>query len=156
MWPLQPQVVVWDWHVILWCLRLGLWFIDSTTQLLITLFLKMIDIACAVVQTFGGKNLLRVGVILQRGIIILLMFCLPCWGLLINAQAILLCMGQDPEVARWVAVPNMQQCYHCKCLSTLTNNISGLKSVLYRVRLSRYPIYSICTGTDSFHIHNMC
>ncbi|XP_070685244.1 multidrug and toxin extrusion protein 1-like [Pempheris klunzingeri] len=51
-------------------------------------------------QTFGAKNLLRVGVILQRGIIILLLFCLPCWGLLINAQAILLCLGQDPEVAR--------------------------------------------------------
>uniref|UniRef100_A0A8C5DTZ8 Multidrug and toxin extrusion protein 1-like n=1 Tax=Gouania willdenowi TaxID=441366 RepID=A0A8C5DTZ8_GOUWI len=50
--------------------------------------------------TFGGKNLLRVGGILQRGIIILLLFCLPCWALLINAQAILLCMGQDPEVAR--------------------------------------------------------
>ncbi|KAF1394224.1 hypothetical protein PFLUV_G00024310 [Perca fluviatilis] len=51
-------------------------------------------------QTFGGKNLLRVGVILQRGIIILLLFCLPCWALLINAQAVLLCLGQDPEVAR--------------------------------------------------------
>uniref|UniRef100_A0A3Q4N493 Multidrug and toxin extrusion protein n=1 Tax=Neolamprologus brichardi TaxID=32507 RepID=A0A3Q4N493_NEOBR len=50
-------------------------------------------------QTFGGKNLLRVGVILQRGIIILLLFCLPCWGLLINAEAILLCLGQDREVA---------------------------------------------------------
>lgn len=60
----------------------------------------MINIVCAVVQTFGGKNLLRVGVILQRGIIILLLFCLPCWGLLINAEAILLCMGQDPKVAR--------------------------------------------------------
>uniref|UniRef100_A0AAQ4R428 Multidrug and toxin extrusion protein n=1 Tax=Gasterosteus aculeatus aculeatus TaxID=481459 RepID=A0AAQ4R428_GASAC len=52
-------------------------------------------------QTFGGKNLLRVGVILQRGIIILLLFCLPCWGLLLNAQAILLCLGQNPEVARY-------------------------------------------------------
>uniref|UniRef100_A0A8C5DW85 Multidrug and toxin extrusion protein n=1 Tax=Gouania willdenowi TaxID=441366 RepID=A0A8C5DW85_GOUWI len=53
-------------------------------------------------QTFGGKNLLRVGGILQRGIIILLLFCLPCWALLINAQAILLCMGQDPEVCTLV------------------------------------------------------
>ncbi|XP_054649301.1 multidrug and toxin extrusion protein 1-like isoform X1 [Dunckerocampus dactyliophorus] len=53
-----------------------------------------------VAQTFGGKNLLRVGVILQRGIIILLLFCLPCWGLLLNAQAILLLLGQDPEVTR--------------------------------------------------------
>ncbi|XP_059187664.1 multidrug and toxin extrusion protein 1-like [Centropristis striata] len=61
-----------------------------------------LGIACdtLVSQTFGGKNLLRVGVILQRGTIILLLFCLPCWGLLINAEAILICMGQDPEVAR--------------------------------------------------------
>ncbi|CAK6966688.1 multidrug and toxin extrusion protein 1-like [Scomber scombrus] len=61
-----------------------------------------LGLACdtLVSQTFGGKNLLRVGVILQRGIIILLLFCLPCWGLLINAQAILLCLGQEPEVAR--------------------------------------------------------
>uniref|UniRef100_A0A671TL93 Multidrug and toxin extrusion protein n=1 Tax=Sparus aurata TaxID=8175 RepID=A0A671TL93_SPAAU len=61
-----------------------------------------LGLACdtLVSQTFGGKNLLRVGVILQRGIIILLLFCLPCWGLLINAEAILLCMGQDPKVAR--------------------------------------------------------
>ncbi|XP_061575594.1 multidrug and toxin extrusion protein 1-like [Cololabis saira] len=61
-----------------------------------------LGLACdtLVSQTFGGKNLLRVGVILQRGIIILLLFCLPCWGLLINAEAILLCLGQDSEVAR--------------------------------------------------------
>uniref|UniRef100_A0A3P9KI70 Multidrug and toxin extrusion protein n=1 Tax=Oryzias latipes TaxID=8090 RepID=A0A3P9KI70_ORYLA len=61
-----------------------------------------LGLACdtLVSQTFGGKNLLRVGVILQRSIIILLLFCLPCWGLLINAYAILLCLGQDPEVAR--------------------------------------------------------
>ncbi|XP_075956777.1 multidrug and toxin extrusion protein 1-like [Anarhichas minor] len=61
-----------------------------------------LGLACdtLVSQTFGGKNLLRVGVILQRGIIILLLFCLPCWGLLINAQAILLCLGQSPEAAR--------------------------------------------------------
>uniref|UniRef100_A0A672H066 Multidrug and toxin extrusion protein n=1 Tax=Salarias fasciatus TaxID=181472 RepID=A0A672H066_SALFA len=62
-----------------------------------------LGLACdtLVSQTFGGKNLLRVGVILQRGIIILLLFCLPCWGLLINAQPILLYLGQDPEVARF-------------------------------------------------------
>lgn len=51
-------------------------------------------------QTFGGKNLLRVGVILQRGIIILLLFCLPCFALLINSESILLCLAQDPEVSR--------------------------------------------------------
>uniref|UniRef100_A0AAY5ELE0 Multidrug and toxin extrusion protein n=1 Tax=Electrophorus electricus TaxID=8005 RepID=A0AAY5ELE0_ELEEL len=49
-------------------------------------------------QTFGSKNLLQVGVILQRGILILLLFCLPCWALLINTQSLLLCLGQEPEV----------------------------------------------------------
>uniref|UniRef100_A0AAR2M1I5 Multidrug and toxin extrusion protein n=1 Tax=Pygocentrus nattereri TaxID=42514 RepID=A0AAR2M1I5_PYGNA len=53
-------------------------------------------------QTFGSKNLLRVGVILQRGILILLLFCLPCWALLINSQPLLLLLGQDPEVAMFL------------------------------------------------------
>lgn len=59
-------------------------------------------VACdtLVSQTFGGKNLRRVGVVLQRSVLILLLFCLPVWGLLINAQAILLSIGQDPEVSR--------------------------------------------------------
>ncbi|XP_072548063.1 multidrug and toxin extrusion protein 1-like isoform X1 [Salminus brasiliensis] len=51
-------------------------------------------------QTFGSKNLMHVGVILQRGVVILLLFCLPCWALLINTQPLLLLLGQDPEVAR--------------------------------------------------------
>uniref|UniRef100_A0A672QJ14 Multidrug and toxin extrusion protein n=1 Tax=Sinocyclocheilus grahami TaxID=75366 RepID=A0A672QJ14_SINGR len=50
-------------------------------------------------QTYGGKNLRRVGIILQRTVLILLIFCLPCWGLLINTQPLLLLLGQDPEVA---------------------------------------------------------
>ncbi|KAF3692625.1 Multidrug and toxin extrusion protein 1 [Channa argus] len=56
-------------------------------------------------QTFGGRNLLRVGVILQRGIIILLLLCLPCCGLLINAQTILLCLGQEPKGSRLQCAP---------------------------------------------------
>ncbi|XP_066520432.1 solute carrier family 47 member 4 isoform X2 [Hoplias malabaricus] len=51
-------------------------------------------------QTFGSKNLLHVGVILQRGILILMLFTLPCWALLINTEPILLLLGQDTEVAR--------------------------------------------------------
>uniref|UniRef100_A0A3Q2DC35 Multidrug and toxin extrusion protein n=1 Tax=Cyprinodon variegatus TaxID=28743 RepID=A0A3Q2DC35_CYPVA len=70
-----------------------------------------LSLACdtLVAQTFGGKNLLRVGVILQRGIIILMLFCLPCWGLLINAEQILLCMGQELEVAMFLY--NLQVSY---------------------------------------------
>ncbi|KAM4605280.1 multidrug and toxin extrusion protein 1-like [Polymixia lowei] len=51
-------------------------------------------------QTFGSGNLKRVGVILQRGILILLLACFPCWAILINTEPILLAVRQSPEVAR--------------------------------------------------------
>uniref|UniRef100_A0A8C9WCR1 Multidrug and toxin extrusion protein n=1 Tax=Scleropages formosus TaxID=113540 RepID=A0A8C9WCR1_SCLFO len=51
-------------------------------------------------QTFGGKNLKRVGEILQRSILILLLFCLPCWAVLVNTQSILIALQQEAEVAR--------------------------------------------------------
>uniref|UniRef100_A0A3Q3BBW7 Multidrug and toxin extrusion protein n=1 Tax=Kryptolebias marmoratus TaxID=37003 RepID=A0A3Q3BBW7_KRYMA len=51
-------------------------------------------------QTFGSGNLKRVGVILQRGILILLLACFPCWAVLINTEPLLLAAKQSPEVAR--------------------------------------------------------
>ncbi|XP_034460518.1 multidrug and toxin extrusion protein 1 isoform X1 [Hippoglossus hippoglossus] len=51
-------------------------------------------------QTFGSHNLLRVGVILQRAILILILACFPCWAILINTELILLAVRQKPEVAR--------------------------------------------------------
>ncbi|XP_029304710.1 multidrug and toxin extrusion protein 1-like isoform X1 [Cottoperca gobio] len=51
-------------------------------------------------QTFGSKNMKRVGVILQRSSLILLLFCLPCWGLLINSYNLLLILYQEDRVAR--------------------------------------------------------
>ncbi|XP_040902404.1 multidrug and toxin extrusion protein 1 [Toxotes jaculatrix] len=51
-------------------------------------------------QTFGSRNLLRVGVILQRAILILILACFPCWAVLINTEPILLAVRQEPEVAR--------------------------------------------------------
>ncbi|XP_041054070.1 multidrug and toxin extrusion protein 1-like isoform X2 [Carcharodon carcharias] len=50
-------------------------------------------------QTFGSKNLKRIGVILQRGILILMIACFPCWALFINIKQILLAFKQSPEVA---------------------------------------------------------
>ncbi|XP_030001194.1 multidrug and toxin extrusion protein 1-like [Sphaeramia orbicularis] len=50
-------------------------------------------------QTYGSGNLKRVGVILQRGILILLLACFPCWAVLINTEALLLAFRQSPEVA---------------------------------------------------------
>nr|XP_060500984.1 multidrug and toxin extrusion protein 2-like [Panthera onca] len=51
-------------------------------------------------QSFGGKNLKRVGIILQRGILILMLCCFPCWAVFINTERILLLLKQDPEVSR--------------------------------------------------------
>ncbi|TFK13003.1 transcription initiation factor TFIID subunit 2 [Platysternon megacephalum] len=55
-------------------------------------------------QTYGGKNMKRVGTILQRGTLILLLFCFPCWALFINTEQILLLVRQDPEVSRLTQV----------------------------------------------------
>ncbi|XP_071316836.1 multidrug and toxin extrusion protein 1-like isoform X2 [Trachinotus anak] len=51
-------------------------------------------------QTYGSGNLKRVGVILQRGVLILLLACFPCWAVLINTQPILLAVKQSAEVSR--------------------------------------------------------
>ncbi|XP_014445104.1 multidrug and toxin extrusion protein 2-like [Tupaia chinensis] len=51
-------------------------------------------------QSFGGRNLKRVGIILQRGILILLLACFPCWAVFVNTECILLLLKQDPEVSR--------------------------------------------------------
>uniref|UniRef100_G3VW09 Multidrug and toxin extrusion protein n=1 Tax=Sarcophilus harrisii TaxID=9305 RepID=G3VW09_SARHA len=51
-------------------------------------------------QTYGSANKKHVGVILQRGILILLLCCFPCWALFINTEEILLLLRQDPDVSR--------------------------------------------------------
>lgn len=54
-------------------------------------------------QTFGSRNVQRVGVILQRAVLILMLACFPCWAVLINTEVILLAFRQDAEVARSAA-----------------------------------------------------
>ncbi|KFP78270.1 Multidrug and toxin extrusion protein 1, partial [Acanthisitta chloris] len=51
-------------------------------------------------QTYGSKNLLRVGVILQRATLIILLCCFPCCAVLINIEQLMLLIRQDPEVSR--------------------------------------------------------
>ncbi|XP_019400861.1 PREDICTED: multidrug and toxin extrusion protein 1-like, partial [Crocodylus porosus] len=55
-------------------------------------------------QTYGGKNMKQVGVILQRGTLIVLLCCFPCWAVFINTEQILLLVRQDPEVSRLTQV----------------------------------------------------
>ncbi|CAI9584845.1 unnamed protein product [Staurois parvus] len=51
-------------------------------------------------QIFGGTNLKLIGVVMQRGILVLLLACFPCWALFINTENILLLFRQDLAVAR--------------------------------------------------------
>uniref|UniRef100_A0A8D0W8K1 Multidrug and toxin extrusion protein n=1 Tax=Sus scrofa TaxID=9823 RepID=A0A8D0W8K1_PIG len=51
-------------------------------------------------QSFGSPNKKHVGVILQRGALVLLLCCLPCWALFLNTEHILLLFRQDPAVSR--------------------------------------------------------
>ncbi|RVE64965.1 hypothetical protein OJAV_G00131470 [Oryzias javanicus] len=51
------------------------------------------------IATYGSGNLKKVGVILQRAVLILLLACFPCWAILINTKSILLAVRQEPEVA---------------------------------------------------------
>ena len=57
-----------------------------------------------VFQSFGSPNKKHVGVILQRGVLVLLLCCLPCWALFLNTQLILLLCRQDPAVSRCAGV----------------------------------------------------
>lgn len=55
----------------------------------------------AVLQSFGSPNKKHVGVILQRGTLVLLLCCFPCWALFLNTETILLLFRQDPAVSRY-------------------------------------------------------
>ena len=46
---------------------------------------------------------MRVGLVVQRAFLILLLACLPCWALLVNTELILLAFRQSPAVARYVS-----------------------------------------------------
>ncbi|XP_033754806.1 multidrug and toxin extrusion protein 2-like [Pecten maximus] len=51
-------------------------------------------------QTFGSTNKFRMGVILQRSLIIMVLCGLPCWAVLMNTEHLLILLGQNEFVAR--------------------------------------------------------
>jgi len=52
-------------------------------------------------QAFGSSNLELCGVYLNRGRLILILVYIPITIILLQAERILLAVGQDPEVAKY-------------------------------------------------------
>ncbi|CAD7689632.1 unnamed protein product [Nyctereutes procyonoides] len=68
-------------------------------------------------QSFGSPNKKHVGVILQRGTLVLLLCCFPCWAFFLNTETILLLFRQDPAVSRLtqeyvlIVIPTLPACF---------------------------------------------
>ncbi|NXV40887.1 S47A2 protein, partial [Uria aalge] len=111
-------------------------------------------------QTYGGKNLKQVGTILQRGILILLLCCFPCWALFINTEQILLLIRQDPEVSRLTqvyvmifipALPaaflyQLQTRYLLSQAIILPQVLTGIAANILNVAMNAFFLYALKLG----------
>ncbi|PKU37776.1 multidrug and toxin extrusion protein 2-like [Limosa lapponica baueri] len=111
-------------------------------------------------QTYGGKNLKQVGTILQRGILILLLCCFPCWALFINTERILLLLRQDPEVSRLTqvyvmifipALPaaflyQLQTRYLLSQAIILPQVLTGIAANILNVAMNAFFLYALKLG----------
>ncbi|KAM6338217.1 multidrug and toxin extrusion protein 1 isoform 2-T2 [Alca torda] len=96
-------------------------------------------------QTYGGKNLKQVGTILQRGILILLLCCFPCWALFINTEQILLLIRQDPEVSRLTQVYVMIFIPALPAI-ILPQVLTGIAANILNVAMNAFFLYALKLG----------
>ncbi|XP_064636838.1 multidrug and toxin extrusion protein 1-like [Lineus longissimus] len=54
-------------------------------------------------QAYGSPNKKKVGVYLQRGIYVISLYLFPCWAIHLNAETILVAVGQEREIAKIAA-----------------------------------------------------
>ncbi|OXB71884.1 UNVERIFIED_CONTAM: hypothetical protein H355_004230 [Colinus virginianus] len=119
-----------------------------------------LDAVTLAVSTYGSKNLKQVGTILQRGILILLLFCFPCWAVFINTEQILLLLQQDPEVARLTqvyvmifipALPaaflyQLQTRYLLSQAIILPQIVTGVAANILNVAMNAFFLYALKLG----------
>uniref|UniRef100_A0A8C2LGA4 Multidrug and toxin extrusion protein n=1 Tax=Cricetulus griseus TaxID=10029 RepID=A0A8C2LGA4_CRIGR len=118
-------------------------------------------------QTFGSQNLKHVGVILQRGILILLLCCFPCWALFINTEHILLLFKQDPDVSRltqtyvmiFIPAPGASACNCHVCVSSfqgivLPQIVTGIAANLVNALANYLFLYHLHLGVMGSAIAN--
>ncbi|XP_053551555.1 multidrug and toxin extrusion protein 1-like [Bombina bombina] len=111
-------------------------------------------------QTYGGRNLKLVGTIMQRSILILMLFCFPCWALFINTEPILLLFKQDPEVTRLtqmyvlISIPalpatflyNLQSKYLQNQGIVLPQVLTGLTANIFNALINYIFLYVLSLG----------
>ncbi|XP_039576900.1 multidrug and toxin extrusion protein 2-like [Passer montanus] len=111
-------------------------------------------------QTYGSKNLKQVGTILQQGILILLLFCFPCWALFINTERILLLIRQDPEVSRltqlyvMIFIPALPAAFLYQLLTRyllsqeiiMPQVVTGIAANLLNAAMNAFLLYALKLG----------
>ncbi|XP_030078257.1 multidrug and toxin extrusion protein 2 isoform X1 [Microcaecilia unicolor] len=121
-----------------------------------------LSLACdtLISQAYGSRNLKEIGFLLQRGILILLLSCFPCWAIFINTKAILLLFGQDPELARQtdvlvlILIPAVPALFINQLLEKYLRNqniivpqiVSGFAASILSVTLNSLCVYVLKLG----------